>query len=200
MGQEIKHLVIGGVTYDLPEGGGGGGGGDCNVRYNPDSDMLEIYHDGSYVGSIGAGFKASIPLVPTVAEATQYFFDDVTDSRYPFWRAFRGVDDLCGLSVGHYAGYDFQKKVTVKRIYFKNRNVAGRALGRFVLQGSDDGGNWEDVETLINTNSAANVEINLGVSATKSYQYWRILSLSEAGGTTTANAATNFCRFQFYGH
>lgn len=174
-------------------GSGGGGGGD--IHYNPETDMLDVYSNGVFIGSIGAGLKEVRALVPTTTVETEYFFDNVSDSRYKFWNAFRGSDQLCGMVAGNHCGYNFQRKVTIKRLWVKNRNTANRALGRFVLQGSDDKVNWEDVETFTNTSAASLAEWERAVTPTRSYQYWQILAISGTNDTQC-----NFGRFQFYGY
>ncbi len=175
------------VSTELGNAGG--------VKYNPETDMLDVYLNGTYVGSIGAGFNGTRSLVPITTAETEFFFDDITDSRYKFWNAFRGTDQLCAMVAGNHCGYNFQRKVTIKRLWVKNRNVANRALGKFVLQGSDDKVNWEDVETFTNTNSGSLAEWEVGVTPTRSYQYWQILAIS---GTTDTQC--NFGQFKFYGY
>ena len=92
---------------------------------------------------------------------------------------------------GQAIGYDFKKDVVIYKFSFMPRNnqIDTKSVSKYKLEGSNDGENWEDIETYINDDSADASTITNDVVCSKTYSKYRIeyiTTFNEENTTTYA--------------
>lgn len=104
------------------------GVGASNVRYNPETDKVQIYVNGEWINWKSGGLKDSEALIPTMASYTspkgEVGYGTYFDSRFYPWKAFDNDNSGNWLSAqdvtDSYITYTFDSEVTVKKIDLVN--------------------------------------------------------------------------------
>ena len=113
------------------------------------------------------------------------------------YRAFtNNISDFWGNNVTSSAsiGYKFLNKVIVRYIQVKNHPDGGKNSPKnLIVQGSDDGTNWNDILNYTNSNTVNGGVWNIYVNSSTAYKYWRL-------NVTSLNSQyLNIAKLQFYG-
>lgn len=105
-----------------------------------------------------------------------------------FWQGIDGV-------VPAWIGYKFLNKVIVRCIQVKNRiDGGGNTCPKdIIVQGSNDGTNWNDIANYTNSNRVDGGKWKFNVNANTSYKYWRL------NITSLVSQGLNIAELQFYG-
>lgn len=118
---------------------------DLNVRYNSETDYIQIYVDGGWHDSIVAGFKTSVALVPNMTAPTLPYGKASASSEYsgrPAYQAFNGkipnpTDGTTfwlasSYNAGEWLEYQFSEAVSITSFKFstlKNINFKLQYFG-----------------------------------------------------------------------
>lgn len=113
------------------------------------------------------------------------------------YKAFNNnTSDFWGSNVTSSAsiGYKFLNKVIVRYIQVTNRPDSGNTSPKdLIVQGSDDGTNWNDIANYTNSNTVNGGVWNIYVNSSTAYKYWRL-------NITSLNSQyLNIAELQFYG-
>lgn len=113
------------------------------------------------------------------------------------YKAFtNNISDFWGSNVTSSAsiGYKFLNKVIVRCIQVTNRTDGGKTSPKnLIVQGSDDGTNWNDIVSHTNKNTVDGGIWNIYVNSSTAYKYWRL-------NITSLNSQyLNIAELQFYG-
>ena len=113
------------------------------------------------------------------------------------YKAFNNnTSDFWGSNVTSSAsiGYKFLNKVIVRYIQVTNRSDAGNTSPKnIIVQGSNDGTNWNDILNYTNSNTVDGGGWHIYVNSSTAYKYWRL-------NITSLNSQyLNIAELQFYG-
>lgn len=136
-------------------------------------------------------------LVPTMTSNTEPSGECIAsaDSANAYKAFNNNASDFWGNNVTSSAsiGYMFSNKVSVKCIEMTNRSDSGITSPKnLIVQGSDDGTNWNDIVNYTNSNTVNGNKWKINVNANTSYKYWRL-------NITSLNSQyLNIAEIQFY--
>lgn len=182
------------------------GGG--NIKYNQETDSLDVYVGEIIIGSIPCGFKNLIPLVPILTSTSPEIAQIITGRFTNTYRAFDQVittfaqSSVSGSSWStDYLGYAFGKKTTVKQIFIRTHTNANYVPRAFYLQGSDDGISWETIQQFTNPSGVSRENTFLVDSdKQRAFNSWRIFINSTYEGSGYSTYGCQIAELQFYGN
>ena len=123
-------------------------------------------------------------------------------SYYPECEAYRAFDNYTGGSgwssgrgnIDNYIGYKFKIPVKVKSVKLLNTGYGSQQAKSFVLQGSNDGVNYENLTETLYGNLDQMGEKTFDINNDKKYLYYRIHTL-----TSNGSEFVSFREIYFYG-
>ena len=179
-----------------------------SIRYNKETDCLDIYIDGVLIGSKAMGFTNPIALVPVLTASNQRILHsgEYTAGGYPAWKLFNGTATektdswvKTNATAGkEYVGYNFEEYKTVSHFFVKNRfgdTNGSLAPTSFKLQGSDNLNEWYDIQTYTHSSSDS-LEKYYYLNTPRRFKAFRLLLMSFSNTST----GVGLCRLQFYGY
>lgn len=162
---------------------GGGGGG--NVRYNPDTDMVEAKYNGVWTPFYNAGLQTPVSLVPVLTASDSRVLCNTSDSSHPGWLSF-DENSATGTSFDQnvYVGFDFQRDVYVNSFYVQSTSGGAGGTRIVKMQYSDDNVTWYDASAQVNCSSGTS-ERTGDSTITTPHRYWRLYEVSGNGYCNT---------------
>ena len=143
--------------------------------------------------------KQIIALVPAMTSNTTPSGKCIAsaDSTNAYKAFNQNASDFWGSGVSSSAsiGYMFSSKTKVKYIEITNRSDSGITSPKnLIVQGSDDGTNWNDIVNYTNSNTTNGDKWKINVNANTAYKYWRL-------NITSLNSQyLNIAEIQLYGY
>lgn len=178
---------------------------DSNVKYDETQDAILVKH--SLLGWVkvieNVYVKALIPIMQGETLPSGRAYASTSYSIGAPWQAFCGVSGsnsyIWHSNAGHpqWLAYNFGKPVCVTKLSFRNRNDDGyntHAIKQFIFQGSNDGSNWEDIQSFTRTELSPNQLTEYEISNSKYYNQYRIYATQTTSDYTVIGAC------QMYGH
>lgn len=169
------------------------------VIYNSNTDSLDVYVNGSVVGSLYCGFQALNPLVPLMTSNTAPSGVAFASSEYNGRLAYLAFDRnestewISNSGTVQSIGYDFGVTKNVKQVALSF--VYGSSVGAFEasVQYSDDNVNWIDTGASVSGLDYPTTSATINVSTITAHRYWRV----QLSASTVHNY--NIHSLQFYG-
>lgn len=119
-----------------------------------------------------------------------YAFDEIYGNDGQTWAT---IDSL-----PQWICYRFPKKVCVTRVSIVNRNEGNiRAVSEFILQGSNNGSTWTDIQTCISTHSSAHYKSTFEINNINEYYYYRLYCTGNFNNAT--GTGCGFAEVELYG-
>ena len=167
--------------------------GFTNDTYDSLGDFIQYCVDNGYLPDVN-----SLPLIPTMTSNTTPSGNCIAsaDSTNAYKAFNKLASDFWGNSVTSSAniGYMFPSKTYVKYIEVTNRSDSGNTSPKdLIVQGSDDGTNWNNIVNYTNSNTVNGDKWKINVNSNTAYKYWRL-------NITSLNSQyLNIAEIQFYG-
>lgn len=180
------------VSTELGNAGG--------VKYNAETDKLDVYLNGVLVGSLPAGFTTPKALVPTLTAKSDFIIgDDATVAYANIYQLFDGSTSTYmnfASGTGRWVGWKFADVSGGSAVAIKNVTMwcgTSYTPNAFSLDYSDDLSTWHECVRFGNAtwSSAGYKEFNVPEEFRAVHKYWRISNFGNTG-------AVRIMELQFY--